>query len=311
MDHICEFPRASDPSLLHLALVSAVKSLDNKSLDLGHDTIGLPEHLLYRLLNYIAQYRPRGLVVDELKALLHEKSQTRNSCSPTIKTGLRCLDLSTSYGSTIVLGQILSSPSKSPQIYFPCLTHLSLAHPGFLASWPDLLDFAVHIPSLSRLSLAYWTVPEDESSKGNPDWVKLGDYLSRLSNSLCCLRHLDVEGCNTWVSALRTDAADWNGGWKNVQSLNLSQGPMPIGVQFEGGEGTETWIEGEVERRRIEFWINNCRRSKSTNPRLLQVEHGWDPQNSMLKFVIDKAWEEDRTKWSSSLDMAMDFPNPV
>lgn len=39
------------------------------------------------------------------------------------------------------------------------LTHLSLSHPSPTVSWPRLLNFAKHIPTLTHLSLAYWPVP--------------------------------------------------------------------------------------------------------------------------------------------------------
>ena len=297
MEHHCDFHYAPESSLLHCALVSIAKELDQETLVVRENIALLPSHIKHRLLLYIGQHRANGLTIHELRKLLQEeeKSETAEGYPSVITTSIRCLDLSRSIGATLTLEDLSNSPANRSQISFPFLTHLCLARPGPSVSWSALIAFAIQVPSLSCLSLAYWTLPEDRCLEGRPDPASVAIYLAQLSNILCCLQHLDVEGCNTWVSALRTpNAVDWNGGWKNVQTLNLSQGPMPVGVQLEGGDETDAWIEGEVETLRIQAWINHCRTSDNMNTKQVQIQHGWNPQNSMLKFVIDRAWEEDQ-----------------
>ena len=51
------------------------------------------------------------------------------------------------------------SITKSLRSPIPYLTHLSLSHPSPTVSWPRLLAFARHVPTITHLSLAYWPVP--------------------------------------------------------------------------------------------------------------------------------------------------------
>ena len=291
MDHFCDLKRAPESSLLHYTLVCVAKILDLDSPELSHGIAELPIHLKHQILNYTVQYRAEGLTVDELRALLQEEGNVGGHPLSKMTSRVQCLDMSRSCGSTLDLKQI-------SHIHFPFLTHLSLARPGPGASWPVLLDVAVHVPNLLNLSLAYWTAPtEDPEEEDNPMNRKQtrAQYLSRLSKTLTHLQHLDMEGCKGWLSTLRYfDAVNWDISWKALQSLNLSQGPMPSGVQFEGGDETDAWIAHEIETLRIEVWINHCRSRNPTSSQQIRIEHGAECDHPLMRSVIDQAWEKDK-----------------
>lgn len=149
------------------------------------------------------------------------------------------------------------APSRLPN-----LTHLSLSHPPSTISWPRLLAFAtVHLATLTHLSLAYWPVPSltpnansraattsnkytsgsvaygcsDFYSSDSGDWSEAAGILMRLSRATYCLKWLDLEGCGTWLEALRWEAEDgaggggpeWCGGWRGVEVVRAHTG-VPV-----------------------------------------------------------------------------------
>ncbi|KAH0565168.1 hypothetical protein GP486_001446 [Trichoglossum hirsutum] len=131
---------------------------------------------------------------------------------------------------------------------FPNLTHLSLSHPSSgVVSWAGLLDFAPHAATLTHLSLAYWPAPPSSKpakkrirpsifggdplqDTSNDEVIAPEDYeefqaLRRLSRAMYCLRWLDLEGCGSWIPALR--GAEWNAAWRKVETVRLTQGWVP------------------------------------------------------------------------------------
>ncbi|KZF21728.1 hypothetical protein L228DRAFT_158667 [Xylona heveae TC161] len=143
---------------------------------------------------------------------------------------------------------------------FPHLTHLSLSHPGPGASWSRLLSLSSHLATLTHLSLAYWPPPSltpnsrtaTAVSKFSPavsyggttiysafegDWLEAASILRRLSRATYCLRWLDLEGCTSWLGALKWDVdghgIEWNAAWRRVEYVNLSQGWLPKSYEKE------------------------------------------------------------------------------
>lgn len=294
--HIYCFPgyqRVPERSLLDLCLIAIAQNSGSELLTCRLDTTDLPVHLKQYLLSYIAAYRPRGIATGELQALLQKRdTDSKNDPNPC-PTKLRHLDLSGSIGSSLTFDELDGFLSGPVSIDFISLTHLCLARPGPDVSWPSLLSFALGVPCLTHLSLAYWSVSDDGIGNVEP-WSLIAPDLSSLSKILTNLQYLDVEGCTDWVSALGiSGVVDWTGGWKNVHSLNLSQGPMPIEVQFEGGPETSKWIQGEVQVRQVEESINSIRSAHGLNVPPVLVEHGWNQKNCLLKTVIETAWEKD------------------
>ncbi|KAI9754998.1 MAG: hypothetical protein M4579_004472 [Chaenotheca gracillima] len=154
----------------------------------------------------------------------------------------------------------LSTPIPSTA-RFPCLTHLSLSHPSPSASWSRLLDVTPHLVTLTHLSLAYWPPPyltpnsktattssrysgsisfsgSDYYAEYEGDWSEAAGVLWRFSRATYCLKWLDLEGCGQWANALEwqgaggyaawePSGADWTGGWRGVETVVVSQGPLP------------------------------------------------------------------------------------
>ncbi|KAL8720947.1 MAG: hypothetical protein Q9225_002274 [Loekoesia sp. 1 TL-2023] len=277
-------------SLLDRSLTSLAQNL-NTGMVASHLAIfDLPLHLKEHLLSYIAVYWLPGITIAELQALLIDPDQSGDS-SNIPSSQIRSLDVSHSIGSSIYFGDL------SKTFMLPFLTHLCLAHPGPEVSWPSFLTFIETVSGLTHLSLAYWPKPTvgTEDSEDIDESIAPSLALRRLSESLTKLQYLDVEGCNDWRQAFLMSfdcGLEWAGSWKHVHSLNLSQGPMPVEVQFEGGLATEKWIQGEVLAKRIEDSINFFRRSQGmpTAPPI-RVEHGWNTENFMIRFLVDKAYE--------------------
>ena len=293
--HIYCFPgyqRVPERSLLDLCLIAIAQKADNELLTCRSDIRDLPVHLKQYLLSYIAAYRSRGIALGELQTFLQERdpdSKDPNSCP----TNLRHLDLSGSIGSSVTFDELNRFLVGSVSIDFMSLTHLCLASPGPDISWPSFLSFALGVPCLTHLSLANWSVSSDGIRNVEP-WSLIAPNLSCLSKTLTKLQYLDVEGCTDWVPALGVnDVVDWTGGWKNVHSLNLSQGPIPIEVQFEGGPETSKWIQGEVQARQVEESINRIRIVHGLDVPPVLVEHGWNQKNCLIKTMIETAWEKD------------------
>ncbi|KAL8672096.1 MAG: hypothetical protein Q9168_003428 [Polycauliona sp. 1 TL-2023] len=284
-------------SLLDQSLTTLAKSTSHPPGSASPEISLIPLHLKALLLSYIAAYSQTGFTIAELKSLLTEGDHTE-STSDRILTSIQHLDLSHSIANCIYFDELTSC------ITFSSLTHLCLANPGPQISWSSFLAFAETQIHLTHLSLAYWpkvaagTSPERENSDANPldATMRSMGYLSR---TLTKLQYLDLEGCSSWISILNSDpddgGIDWFHGWKDVQTLNLSQGPMPIGVSMEGGLATENWLQGEVEARRIGDVIDH-KRKELGDPDVppLQLEHGWSPDNFMIKFLVDKAYERCR-----------------
>lgn len=288
--HIYYFPgcrRIPERSLLDRCLIACAQDSDQESLTCRSDFTDLPVHLIQYLLSYIAAHRARGISIGELQKFLGEREKDLESDCRSRCADLRHLDLSGSIGSTVTFDELNGIFAGSVSSCVMSLTHLCLARPGPNVSWPSFLSFALQVPCLTHLSLAYWTVPIG-------GWSTVVPVLSQLSYVLTNLQYLDVEGCTDWVHVLAMDGVvGWTGGWKNVHSLNLSQGPMPIEVQFEGGPETSNWVRGELEARKVEESINGSRKGHGLNLPPVQVEHGWNPKNSFLKSVIETAWEQD------------------
>ena len=286
------YPRVPERSLLDLSLIATAQHSDNESLRCRFDITDLPVHLKQYLLSYIAAYRSRGIAIGELQTLLQQdrKSNDPNSCP----TKLRHLDLSGSIGSSVTFDQMSGFLAAPVSIDFTSLTHLCLARPGPAVSWRSLLSFAPGVPCLTHLSLAYWSASCVHGLEKTAPRDLVASSLSHLSKILTKLQYLDVEGCTDWVSALGMDGVvDWTGGWKNVHSLNLSQGPMPLEVQFEGGLETSEWIVGEVLVRQVEETINRVRNAHNLDVPPVSVQHGWNPTNCLIKTVIETAWEKE------------------
>ncbi|KAI9831639.1 MAG: hypothetical protein M1826_003248 [Phylliscum demangeonii] len=158
----------------------------------------------------------------------------------------------------VPLGTRALSGSGTLTLRFPHLSHLSLSHPLASASWPTLLAFLPHVPTLTHLSLAYWPPPSlssppatvvgggvPRSTRPTLGWPSLNhdetgdarDVLRRLSRSTYCLTYLDLSGCHAWLWALSPtpttpttldlDRADhgpeWTRAWRGLRTLVLAQ----------------------------------------------------------------------------------------
>ncbi|EPS38230.1 hypothetical protein H072_7918 [Dactylellina haptotyla CBS 200.50] len=122
---------------------------------------------------------------------------------------------------------IATSPF-SPDIkirHFPNLTHLSLAYPKSSAvSFSDLLKLAKDgIPTITHLSLANWPTPISGASSLSVE-VRVSTNLRHLSQSLICLRYLDVSDCDSDMYRGLQDGVDWAECWKKVDEVVARQG---------------------------------------------------------------------------------------
>lgn len=151
---------------------------------------------------------------------------------------------------------------------FENLRFLSLAHPNpAAASWTSLLNLLARLTTITHLSLAHWPTPTrtpgarnarirhpthrsltfsysgtDNYAELENNWAEAASILRQLSRATYCLKWLDLEGCAIWLPALswvgedpngvpyRPGAVgpDWNGSWRDVDSINLSPGWIPI-----------------------------------------------------------------------------------
>ncbi|KAL8646615.1 MAG: hypothetical protein Q9226_006782 [Calogaya cf. arnoldii] len=270
--------------LLDKSLTTLAKNIyQSPAAFAGSELSHLPIHLKELLLGYIATHRRIGVTIGELQTLLIE-SNDNEDIPARIVTSIRHLDLSHSIGSSISCDELSNS------FAFTSLTHLCLAKPGPEISWSSLLTFVQHLPDLTHLSLAYWPIAGTISPEGSSR-LKNMKSISTLSRSLTKMQYLDLEGCWDWIPVLVSDDVDWVGDWKNVECLNLSQGPMPIGVSLEGGTETDKWIDHEVKARQIGDVIDLWRKIGKLDVRPIKVEHGWSPDNFMIKFLVDRAHE--------------------
>lgn len=289
----------SKGSLLDQSLMTLAKNTHQFPWSANPEVPQLPIHLKELLLSYVATYRDIGVTISELQALLIESDHIGHF-SRCILTRVQHLDLSHSIGSSI------SCDELSRSFAFTSLTHLCLANPGPKISWSSFLAFTQNLPDLTHLSLAYW--PIASTSPGDPGRLSATSRsLACLSRTLTKLQYLDLEGCSEWIPVLISSpdrGADWIGGWKHVYCLNLSQGPMPIGVSLEGGQATEKWVQGEVSARQIGDNIDRIRRyfgGLDVPP--IQLEHGWSPDNFMIKFLVDRAYERSQPEGTSQADV--------
>ncbi|KAK8155343.1 hypothetical protein IWX90DRAFT_46348 [Phyllosticta citrichinensis] len=247
-------------SLVNLTLKTLARNWDWIVEYEQHYLATLPIPLKDMLLTYIAVHGPAsGIGLGSLKVLFKDEDEVLGG---TGSDELKHLDLTTFIGDRLSLADLIkfitrptsskkdgpavaldrleisdgiaeswedAAESGAPQIpqnlmnaRFPCLTHLSLAHPQ-TSSWAQLLSLSTHLPTLTHLSLAYWPTPtltpnattsSISSSHGrvqaggrhfyselDNDWQEAANILRRLSQNTYCLRWLDVSGCE-WLPAL-------------------------------------------------------------------------------------------------------------
>ncbi|KAG9668916.1 hypothetical protein KCU99_g5587, partial [Aureobasidium melanogenum] len=138
------------------------------------------------------------------------------------------------------------------------LTKLSLGHPPSSASWTDLLLLSKDLHTITHLSLAHWPLPTRTPNSTSPyasldrDFEESALVLRMLAENTYCLRWLDLQGCHSWLPALthrsyalplqptdsedsdndwslqtqRLKGPDWNGAWRHLTYLNISQDPI-------------------------------------------------------------------------------------
>ncbi|KAF3128254.1 hypothetical protein TWF594_011671 [Orbilia oligospora] len=108
--------------------------------------------------------------------------------------------------------------------HFPNLTHLSLAYPRNSAiSFSDLLKLTKDsVPTITHLSLAGWPTPTSGASS-LPLETRVSTNIRHLSQSLICLRYLDVSDCDSDMYK-GLEGADWAECWKKVDDVIARQG---------------------------------------------------------------------------------------
>ncbi|KAJ5899667.1 hypothetical protein N7495_004411 [Penicillium taxi] len=136
--------------------------------------------------------------------------------------------------------------SIRPRLRFKNIRYLSLAHPNSLnANWKSLLHIMPHLSTITHLSLAWWPTPNRHGSTRKPqtenEWAEAASTLRLLSRVTYCLKWLDLEGCSSWFSALTWSGSgsngasyprgscgpEWNGSWRDIDTINLSPGWEP------------------------------------------------------------------------------------
>ncbi|KAG4432991.1 hypothetical protein IFR05_011535 [Cadophora sp. M221] len=240
----------------------------------------LPSGIRMKLLSYIAVYGPdEGVGFEGLKNILIlpplEDGETPDFDPGERNDKIFRIDVSGAIGTSVSFKQLIElvqkpvppadvnleelswddnsmSQSSSPPI--PNLTHLSLSHPACSISWPRLLSFAKHVPTLTHVSLAFWPVPSltpnaktavIQSPHGHEiqygrtnfyshslddDFSEAADVLRRLADRLHGLEYLDVTGCTHWLRALRwmgrfTERyVDWSNQWTKLRTLKAHSG---------------------------------------------------------------------------------------
>ena len=244
----------------------------------------LPVGVRMLLLSYIAVYGPEeGVGFEALRNLLiHPTSEPEAGDEEEQRVGAEHnegffrLDVSGAIGRSVNFKQLTDlvqkpTPPSEDQFDFdlsweesltrnlsppiPHLTHLSLSHPPNTISWPRLLAFTRHIPTLTHLSLAFWPVPsltpnaktavvtsrfgKDVQYGGtgfyshslDNDFREASDVLRRLAGRLYGLEELDLSGCGEWLRALRWmgdvgegAGLDWGSQWIKLRTLKLFSG---------------------------------------------------------------------------------------
>lgn len=245
-----------------------------------YNLVDLPSRLRMALLSAIAVHGPDdGVGFEGLKNLLvlpeQEGEETLEFDSREHNESFFRLDVSGAMGHSLSSKQLIElvqkpesqtdtatelsweesiSQSLSPPL--PNLTYLSLSHPSASISWPRLLAFAKHIPTLTHLSLAFWPVPsltpnaktavmssrfaKDIQYGGtnyyshslDNDFREAAEVLRRLAGRLYGLEYLDLTGCADWVRALRwagdgsegDRGIDWGTQWVKLRTLKAHSG---------------------------------------------------------------------------------------
>ncbi|KAF8851645.1 hypothetical protein BDZ45DRAFT_601132 [Acephala macrosclerotiorum] len=245
-----------------------------------YNLVGLPSRLRMALLSAIAVHGPDdGVGFEGLKNLLVLPEQ-EDGATPEFDAGEHNdsffrLDVTSAMGHSLSFKQLTEliqkpeprtditidlsweesiSQSLSPPL--PRLTHLSLSYPSTSISWPRLLAFTKHIPTLTHLSLAFWPVPsltpnaktavmssrfaKDIQYGGtnyyshslDNDFTEAAEVLRRLAAKLYGLGYLDLTGCADWVRALRwagdgsegDRGVDWGTQWVKLRTLKVHSG---------------------------------------------------------------------------------------
>ncbi|KAK6501688.1 hypothetical protein TWF481_009514 [Arthrobotrys musiformis] len=108
--------------------------------------------------------------------------------------------------------------------HFPQLTHLSLAYPNTSSiSFSDLLKLTKDsVPTITHLSLAGWPTPASGASS-LPLETRVSTNIRHLSQSLICLRYLDVSDCDSDMYK-GLEGADWAECWGKVDFVIARQG---------------------------------------------------------------------------------------
>lgn len=230
----------------------------------------LPTQLRMLLLSNIAVYGPEeGVGIAGLKDMLMVPEDAEATESADNNEGFYRLDLSGAVGRSLSFKQLIELVQKpatppdedlsweesitrtlNPPISH--LTHLSLSHPPSTISWPRLLTFAKHIPTLTHLCMGYWPVPSltpnSRTTVMSPrfgkdiqyggtnfyshsldnDFREAATVLRRLACHLYGLEYLDVTGCE-WLQAFSWrgdtgEGVDWGGQWVKMKTLKAHSG---------------------------------------------------------------------------------------
>ncbi|KAH7391566.1 hypothetical protein BKA64DRAFT_108705 [Cadophora sp. MPI-SDFR-AT-0126] len=240
----------------------------------------LPPGMRMKLLSYIAVYGPDdGVGFEGLKNILLlpplEDGEVPDFDPGEKNERFFRLDVSGAMGNSVSFKQLIelvqkpapaanidseelswddNSLSQSLSPPMPHLTHLSLSHPALAVSWPRLLAFAKHVPTLTHLSLAFWPVPSltpnaktavIQSAHGQEiqyggtnmyshsldnDFSEAADVLRRLADRLHGLEYLGITGCTHWLRALRWMGGqteryvDWSSQWTKLHTLKAYSG---------------------------------------------------------------------------------------
>ncbi|KAK6341207.1 hypothetical protein TWF696_008293 [Orbilia brochopaga] len=151
--------------------------------------------------------------------------------------------------------------------HFASLTHLSLAYPKPAAAavpLPDLLKLAADaVPTITHLSLAGWPLPTVSSSSSTAAIMatslvesiraSTSMHIKRLSQSLICLRHLDVSDCDADMY-LALEDADWIECWRKVDEVVVRQG------RALSARGVKVLQERDRAARALEGVVRGLRR---------------------------------------------------
>lgn len=266
--------------LRELCLRSMARDWDFIQLYEMHNLASLPTWLRISFLSYVAVYGPEGGVgfIGLKNIAVFPQLENMASIKPDIHNEkFFRLDLSGAMGHSISFKQLTKlihsqlppismetpdltwednfalSASLSPPL--PYLTHLSLSHPSHDISWPRLLAFINHLPTLTHLSLAYWPVPSTTPNSKTAlmvskngrisqygaanfyshtldfDFSEAMGILRRFADKVPGLEYFDLTGSQAWFEALVGEEEDdhepgieWGKQWSQLQTLKLQSG---------------------------------------------------------------------------------------